>query len=81
MNQYFKSLLLPQLEMHDTNGFPACCHTDIYQKKDDIKCNSTGRSEFGAGGMSLALRGGFVGVCIAVTVWREGRRQRLGKGC
>lgn len=36
--------------MHDTNGFPACCHTDIHQKKDDIKCNSTGRSEFGWGG-------------------------------
>lgn len=33
--------------MHDSNGIPACCHTDIYQKKDDIKCNSTGISEWG----------------------------------
>lgn len=56
--------------------------TLTYQKKDDIKCNSTGRSElvvWEEGGVSLALRGGFVGVYIAVMVWREGRCS--GKGC
>lgn len=39
-----------------------------------------GGSSGGEGGvMSLALRGVFVGVCIAVTVWREERC--LGEGC
>lgn len=32
-------------------------------------------------GVSPALRGVFVGVCIAVMVWGEGKRRCSGKGC